>query len=305
MMACVDSIRYFRFLPFIMTNASNFRNWLITGQIRVIQMDGRMFCFTFKVRLDVYIGAWNSELALTAPNTGCLDVGEFRIGNHRQYQPVFVSPSPPHPRCRARPLRIRWNCFFLLSLASLSRPTSSPPSAGEAGPPSPLSTGEATPPSPPSASEAHGPPLTSDGEARGPLLPPPVRRAALPLPPAAGRGALPLPPSAGGPRPSSAPWMADLDGLKELRGGELEHGRAAPLSPCRSPTTATSTAARATACAGASPHRCRSAATQSTPSSSSSARSHAAIRRRDGSILNLMTCPSKHDLVFVGSLISI
>ena len=140
---------------------------------------------------------------------------------------------------------------------------------------------------------------------RRPLLPPPVRRAALPLPPAAGRGALPLPTSASGPRPSSAPWMADLDGLKELRGGELEHGRAAPLSPCRSPTTAASTAARATACTGASPHQCRSAATQSTPSSSSSARSHAAIRRRDGSILNLTTCPSKHDLVFVGSLISI
>ena len=178
--------------------------------------------------MDVYIGAWNSELALTAPNTGCLDVGEFRIGNHRQYQPVFVSPSPPHPRCQARPLRIRWNCFFLLSLASLSRPTSSPPSAGEAGPPSPLSTGEATPPSPPSAGEARDPPLTSSGGTHRPHLPPLVRRAALPLPPAAGRGALPLPPSAGGPRPSSAPWMADLDGLKELRGGELEHGRAAP-----------------------------------------------------------------------------
>ena len=111
-----------------------------------------------RVRLDVYIGAWNSELALTAPNTGCLDVVEFRIRNHRQYQPVFVSPSPPHPRCRARPLRIRWNCFFFLSLASLSRPTSSPPSAGEAGPPSPLSTGEATPPSPPS----HVPALSLD-----------------------------------------------------------------------------------------------------------------------------------------------
>ena len=137
------------------------------------------FVKKLRVRLDVYIGAWNSELALTAPNTGCLDVVEFRIGNHRQYQPVFVSPSPPHPRCRARPLRIRWNCFFLLSLVSLSRPTSSPPSASEAGPPSPLSTGEATPPSPPSASEARGPPLTSAGEARGPLLPPPVRPAAL------------------------------------------------------------------------------------------------------------------------------
>ena len=52
MMACVDSIMYFRFLPFIMTNASNFRNWLITGQIRLIQMDGRMFCFTFTRILD-------------------------------------------------------------------------------------------------------------------------------------------------------------------------------------------------------------------------------------------------------------
>ncbi|XP_039854496.1 haloacid dehalogenase-like hydrolase domain-containing protein At4g39970 isoform X2 [Panicum virgatum] len=56
--------------------------------------------------------------------------------------------------------------------------------------------------------------------------------------------------------------------------------RGLPPSPS-TPATAASTAARTAVCAGASPHRRRSAATQSTPSSSSSARSHTAIRRRD------------------------
>ena len=63
-------------------------------------------------RLDVYIQTWNSELALVAPNTVCLDVLEFGIENEHQYQPVFVSPSLPLPQCRAGPLSIYRYWFY-------------------------------------------------------------------------------------------------------------------------------------------------------------------------------------------------
>ena len=74
--------------------------------------------------LDVYIQPQNLELALVAPNIGCLDVLEFGIGNEPQYQTTFTPPSPLHFQYRANPLCIDWNrspSIFLTSSLSLSR----------------------------------------------------------------------------------------------------------------------------------------------------------------------------------------
>ena len=64
---------------------------------------------TFMLCLDVYIQPQNLELALVAPNIGCLDVLEFGIGNEPQYQTTFTPPSPLHFQYRALPLCIGCN----------------------------------------------------------------------------------------------------------------------------------------------------------------------------------------------------
>ena len=64
---------------------------------------------SFMLCLDVYIQPQNLELALVAPNIGCLDVLEFGIGNEPQYQTTFTPPSPLHFQYRALPLCIGWN----------------------------------------------------------------------------------------------------------------------------------------------------------------------------------------------------
>jgi hypothetical protein len=51
------------------------------------------FIRCLRLRLEVDIESWNSELELGTANASCLDALEFGIGNQTQYQSVFL----PHP----------------------------------------------------------------------------------------------------------------------------------------------------------------------------------------------------------------